>query len=101
MRKRLTTLKGTRSTGRFDPPKLKPIRRIGKRPPIKGAPLVPPVGGLVRGAISIGSRMFRGSPVTGPTKGALISKAAAGGASTARPVRPRKPTARGGSARAM
>lgn len=78
LRKRLTTLKATRSTGRFTPPKLKPVRRIGKRPAIRSGAVVPPVGGLIRGAISIGRGLFRGSPVTGPTKGARISQAAAG-----------------------
>lgn len=101
LRKRLTTLKATRSTGRFTPLKLKPIRRIGKRPAIRSGAVVPPVGGLIRGAVSIGRGLFRGSPVTGPTKGARISQAAAGPLAGVRVSDPRPRPRRGGSARAV
>lgn len=99
-RRRIQKVKSVRMRERLTP--LKPIRSIGKRPVVRGAPLVPPVGGLLRGAISIGRSVLSGSPITGPTKVARMSAAAAGpiaGVRVNRPsATPRKRT-RGGSAR--
>jgi len=80
---------------------LKPIKRIGKKPIIRGGPISPPVGGLLRGAISIGTRLFRGSPVTGPTAAARVSSAAAGPFAGVRVNRPNPIPRRGGATRTL
>ena len=68
-------------------------RGFTRKPVIRGGMPVP--AGALGAALSIGRTVLgslRGSPTTGPTKGALISRAAAGGFSVARPAS--KPTAR-------
>lgn len=63
-----------------------------------------PQGSLLGNIVNSVGGFFRGSPVTGPTRAARISQAAAGPLSAARlsrPATPRRRPRRGGMARAM
>jgi len=91
MRKRLTTLKATRSTGRFSPPNPKPVKRISK-PPARGlqikANAVPRPGDLRSAAVSLSrGRLPQGSLlndiVTAIRQPLIRQFASAGGAHTA------------------
>lgn len=82
-------------------PKVKPVRIQRKRGPIKGG--IPVPAGALGAAVAVARtavpavvRGLRGSPITGPTKLARISSAAAGpiAASTKRGRKPAAPRSR-------